>query len=207
MAKMKERFDAMREATLEKIRSAAVRLFSQKGLAATSVAEIAEAAGISTGLMYRYYKSKEELFGALVTEALSGLEQAGQLFEGEASPACAIRMFSEEIIKDLTDGEEFLQYMMMLSQPFIMNCDFPWMAEILERDKQLFCQIASSIERGQKLGQFKRGDPKQMAQHYFSVIQGVCTMKQFMKDDFNPPTVEMMTAFIIKEEDNHHEAK
>lgn len=206
MANRKERFDTMREATLEKIHSAAVVLFSKKGLSSTSVAEIAETAGISTGLMYRYYKSKEELFGSLVAEALQGLEQVGQLFEGELSPTDAIRMFSEEVIKDFTDNEEFMQYMMMLTQPFIMNYDFPWMAEILERDKLLFSQLAHLIERGQKAGQFKNGDPVQMAQHFFSLIQGICTMKHIMKHDFKPPTVEMMTAFIIKEEENQHEA-
>lgn len=205
MTKSKERFEAMREATREKIHSAAVKLFSQKGLAATSVQEIADTAQISTGLMYRHYKSKEELFGALVTEALVGLEQAGQFFESDIPPAEAIRMFAEEVLNEVSNGEEFTQYMMVLTQPFIMNQDFPWMREVLERDKIMFTQIARLIERGQTQGQFRNGDPYQMAQYYFSAIQGVCTMKHFLKDDFVPPTADMMIAPIIKEETNQYE--
>lgn len=189
----------MREATREKIHSAAIQLFSRKGLPATGVQEIADAAGISIGLLYRHYKTKDEVFSALVGEALEGLEKVGQLFESDFSPCAAIKIFVEELIGDL-DNEEFLQYMMLIMQPFIMNYNFPWMEDLLKRDKMLVDQLARLIKRGQDLGQFKGGMPERMAHHFFSEVQGIFTMKQFMKDAFIPPTAEMVTAFLMKEE-------
>lgn len=47
---------------INKIATASLRLFSQKGYAATSVEQIAEAAGIGKSTVYDYFPSKEEIF-------------------------------------------------------------------------------------------------------------------------------------------------
>ncbi|WBL37026.1 helix-turn-helix domain containing protein [Tepidiforma flava] len=49
------------EARRRSILEAAARVFSQKGIAAATMAEIAHEAGISPGAIYRYFASKEEL--------------------------------------------------------------------------------------------------------------------------------------------------
>src|SRR5215472_13795593 len=59
----------VREAQRGRIFAAATRVFAEKGLAAT-MAEIAEAAGVSQGLAYRYFASKDELIRAIVAEAM-----------------------------------------------------------------------------------------------------------------------------------------
>jgi AcrR family transcriptional regulator len=52
----------------QQIVDAAVQLFSRKGFEATTVGEIAAAAGISTGLIYHYARTKEDvLFLVLLT--------------------------------------------------------------------------------------------------------------------------------------------
>ena len=59
----------------------ALRLFSEKGFARTSVRDIAGAAGITDAAIYYHFASKRDLFEALfeergITSALSELEQA-----------------------------------------------------------------------------------------------------------------------------------
>jgi len=49
----------------ELILAAALELFERQGYDATAVPEIAEAAGVGTGTIYRYFATKEELFNAL----------------------------------------------------------------------------------------------------------------------------------------------
>lgn len=56
-----EKLEVIREQSRSKILSAALRLFSKKGFKNTSINDIAGEAGISKGLMYNYFKSKEEL--------------------------------------------------------------------------------------------------------------------------------------------------
>ena len=50
----------------DEITAAAFEAFAENGYAATRVEEVAKRAGISKGLMYLYFKTKEELFKAVV---------------------------------------------------------------------------------------------------------------------------------------------
>lgn len=52
--------------TLQKILEAARREFLAKGFRSASLRNIVKTAGVTTGAFYGYYKSKEELFDALV---------------------------------------------------------------------------------------------------------------------------------------------
>jgi AcrR family transcriptional regulator len=47
---------------INQIAKSALHLFAEKGFAATSVEEIADAAGIGKGTVYEYFSSKEEIF-------------------------------------------------------------------------------------------------------------------------------------------------
>jgi AcrR family transcriptional regulator len=61
-----------REAILE----AALRLFAERGYEATTVADIRELAGASTGSMYHHFASKEDIAAALRVEVLAGYQAA-----------------------------------------------------------------------------------------------------------------------------------
>src|SRR5918993_5277504 len=52
------------------IARAALELFVTRGFAATKLEDVAKAAGVSKGLPYVYFKSKEELFKAVIEEAI-----------------------------------------------------------------------------------------------------------------------------------------
>jgi AcrR family transcriptional regulator len=68
------------------IARAALDLFVSKGFAATKLDDVAKAAGVSKGLPYLYFKNKEELFKAVIVEAIGApLVLANELvdsFEG-----------------------------------------------------------------------------------------------------------------------------
>ncbi|MCK9304322.1 MAG: TetR/AcrR family transcriptional regulator [Bacteroidales bacterium] len=55
-----------REAARKKIMDSALELFALKGFHTTTISDIAEHAGISKGLMYNYFQSKEELLREIV---------------------------------------------------------------------------------------------------------------------------------------------
>ena len=48
------------------IAEAAFAAFAEKGYTATRVDDVARRAGVSKGLMYLYYKTKEDLFKAVI---------------------------------------------------------------------------------------------------------------------------------------------
>jgi AcrR family transcriptional regulator len=56
--------------TEEKIKKAALKLFTKKGFASTRTRDISEEAGINLALLNYYYRSKEKLFELVMTEIL-----------------------------------------------------------------------------------------------------------------------------------------
>ncbi len=60
------RYQRRKEDRPQEITEAAFSVFAEKGYAATRVEEVAKRAGVSKGLMYLYFKTKEELFKAVV---------------------------------------------------------------------------------------------------------------------------------------------
>lgn len=62
----------------QRLLDAAMRLFSSKGYAATSVRELVETAGVTKPVLYYYFKNKEGLYLALMQEALADFYQAAQ---------------------------------------------------------------------------------------------------------------------------------
>ena len=51
--------------TRQHILDVAMRLFSQQGVSATSLAQIAQAAGVTRGAIYWHFKDKSDLFGEI----------------------------------------------------------------------------------------------------------------------------------------------
>lgn len=72
----------------DQILSAAETCVMQKGFHNTTVQEIAVMAGISTGLIYRYFKGKSDIIEALVNKVVQRLQQkmkADSVLEGDSA--------------------------------------------------------------------------------------------------------------------------
>jgi AcrR family transcriptional regulator len=65
------RFQRRKEDRPAEITEAAMETFAEKGYAATRVEDVARRAGISKGLLYLYFKTKEELFKAVIRSFVS----------------------------------------------------------------------------------------------------------------------------------------
>jgi AcrR family transcriptional regulator len=71
-------------------------LFDERGMQDAPVEEIARAAGIARGLIYRHYSSKEELFVAAVTDYLAELaELLEAAIASESEPAKQLERLTE----------------------------------------------------------------------------------------------------------------
>jgi TetR/AcrR family transcriptional regulator len=63
-----------RPETVSRILATAERIFAEKGLAGARTDEIARAARVNKALLYYYFKSKDELYGAVVRSLFQGLQ-------------------------------------------------------------------------------------------------------------------------------------
>jgi AcrR family transcriptional regulator len=62
------------EITKEKIIATTVKIAMNKGFANTRTAEIAKEAGVSEGLIYKYYPTKNHLFSVIVNDTIQSLK-------------------------------------------------------------------------------------------------------------------------------------
>lgn len=69
--KTKAQFEEIRQRSIASIKQAALELFAHQGYHSTSISNIAKEAGISKGLMYNYFESKEALLISIIEEAVN----------------------------------------------------------------------------------------------------------------------------------------
>jgi AcrR family transcriptional regulator len=66
----KPRWERRKDARPQELLAAALKLFVERGFAATRLDDIAKSAGVSKGTLYLYFSSKEELFKTMVRESV-----------------------------------------------------------------------------------------------------------------------------------------
>ncbi len=142
-------------------------LFFTKGYKNTSIADIAAEAGISKGLVYRYFTSKEELILAEREETFSCLNG----FSSNPSPKDALLDFLNLSFR-LPGKDDYIGQIYVLYEA-ILEGDVN--TEEFNRDTvhnfgiRFFTPI---FEQGQKMGQLKDGDPAVLADMYWHIIVG-----------------------------------
>ena len=67
----KEQFEQIRESRQQQIMDAGLELFAEQGYANCSIAQLARHTGISKGLMYNYFESKEALLSSIIEDGIS----------------------------------------------------------------------------------------------------------------------------------------
>ncbi len=198
MARTHEQNEKMSLATKDKIMEAGLRLFSRKGFSMTSIKEIAQTAGISTGLIYRHFSTKEELFGELLKNTIIEMSKSIQFFDSDISPAQTFTKLASGLLEDIQSSEELSDYFLLITRCILEKEALPQMEEFKKADLLLFDKTAKLIEKGQKLGEFKQGNSFKLSFMFFSVIQGMANVKLFMGDKYIAPDVEDIMAFLLK---------
>ena len=87
--------------TKKKILDAALTLFSEKGYANVFVAEIAEAVGIKAPSLYKHYKSKQDIFNAILDEMKSSYDRQASMLNLNGNNASA----DAEIYASVSENE------------------------------------------------------------------------------------------------------
>ncbi|MBE0571189.1 MAG: TetR/AcrR family transcriptional regulator [Ignavibacteriaceae bacterium] len=73
MPRTKEQFEEIRKSSRQKILDAALEVFAKQGYNSATVDAIAKTARISKGLMYNYFKSKDEVLNELMIGMMDAL--------------------------------------------------------------------------------------------------------------------------------------
>jgi AcrR family transcriptional regulator len=84
----------------DRLREAALALFAEKGFAGTSVQDIVDAAGVTKGGMYHYFRSKEDLLYGIYAEVLQMQRDRLDRFADEEGPVEArLRAAAADVVR------------------------------------------------------------------------------------------------------------
>jgi AcrR family transcriptional regulator len=160
--------DAQRTNILEGAR----RAFARKGQAAT-MADVAQAAGVSQGLAYRYFASKEQLVHELVAHAL---EQAALATAPPSSdtPLTPGERLAQLITRLVEHRREHLELFQLLDQLLSAERAPSAIAELIRQHRASFLgELRQLIVQGQARGEVAPGEPDQLVIAITATLEGL----------------------------------
>ncbi len=190
-----EQFEEIRENRKFQIMEVALELFANQGYYATSISSIAKKAGISKGLMYNYFSSKEELVRGIV---YSGFEQMISLFDPERDGVLTkeeIEYFINGSFQMVQDNLQFWKFFMALMlQPSVSNIVSEIYAEVIPRIMETFKGYLISM--GVK-------DPEMEAWFYGALMDGISLNYVLNPDHFPLEGMKKMIIHKLTSENKH----
>ncbi|MCB7037199.1 TetR/AcrR family transcriptional regulator [Eggerthella sinensis] len=161
-----------RERRRQEILGEALRLFVRKGYAATKVSDIAEAVGMSTGLMFHYFDSKEKLYEELVKLGVEGPMGMVGAMAAEGDALSFFEGAAAGIMGFLRD-EPAMADMFVLMGNALMDEAVPEGARTLLAGLDVHTPTAEIVRRGQREGTIREGDPVALSIAFWCAIQGI----------------------------------
>ncbi len=159
-----------KEKRREEILRASLDLFICKGYAATKIKDIADAVGMSAGLLFHYFDSKEALYEELIKYGISG--PMGTMALAAGDPLAFFELAAKQIIQYI-ENEPFVAKMFILMSQANYNDAAPGKVKELLRDFDIYTPTARLIEQGQVGGTIRDGDPMALGIAYWCAIHGI----------------------------------
>jgi len=112
----KEQFAQIRKQSSDQIADAALELFAKNGFHLTSIERIAKMAGVSKGLIYNYFDTKDDLLRYVVSSAIEVGDQVLEEAENASlSPIDQLCKVIDDLFKLVGEKPRYWKLMVMLS--------------------------------------------------------------------------------------------
>src|SRR5216684_5992054 len=188
MAKSKE--DVVQEFRVQSIQEAAMRVISRKGMAAATMQEIAEEAGVAKGTIYLYFRDREELVEKTFETAI------GELHKRIDAALDAVGPFEQRLRAVITaklsffnENREFFRLYHTLRMPEGNAMQ--------QRRQKRACQpqyrarvekLAAVLKLAMDAGEVRPLDPKRLA--LFLIETSTAIVLERLSEDAPPPESE-----------------
>ncbi|MBP1157219.1 MULTISPECIES: TetR/AcrR family transcriptional regulator [unclassified Paenibacillus] len=157
----------------ELILSAAVELFAKKGLSATKISDIAKKSGMSHGLVYNYFRSKEEIYISLIDKSLKGFKKdleyvVSQPLNGYEKIVLLLHNININNLEEALFHQIFVDQ--FLTSDAVSEVLKSTVRAVMAANVEL---VASIFAEGQASGHFIEGDPRELAYYFLTYVQAM----------------------------------
>ncbi|MBU4567119.1 MAG: TetR/AcrR family transcriptional regulator [Desulfarculus sp.] len=153
---------------------AATELFSQNGFHATSTHQVAKLAEVSEGIIFYYFKTKEDILLEIFYDSFDKFLEAFKRIMDEAPTGLAILRAWVGLHFEAIDSRA--KNILLLVRDFpagLINEDSPHREAIMRRVNRLNQYLIAAIKKGQKDGSVGPCDPETSAMVLRSLLIGV----------------------------------
>ncbi|WP_042147187.1 TetR/AcrR family transcriptional regulator [Paucisalibacillus sp. EB02] len=167
-----EQLKDIREERKIQIMTGALKVFANNGIKQTKISMIAKEAGVSHGLVYHYFDSKEAVLYDTLLWAMevATIEQTLQeLNQTELSPLEQIKFFLTFALKEgNSDIFRVVQHIMKAD-------DIPQdIIDLVEQSGNVYIQFMFPLfVKGQELGEIIPGDTQELVEIFLNVLSGI----------------------------------
>jgi TetR/AcrR family transcriptional regulator len=143
--------------TRTEILSAARRVFAKKGLAGTSVREVASAANVNNAMIYYHFKDKDHLYRSVLNDSFSAMTDiwSDPVFTAKVPVRRKLKVYIERYIKFQMVNDDLRRIMAMEFAGSGGN--ITWICEEYFADN--FVRLTAIFKEGMRTGELKKFDP------------------------------------------------
>lgn len=166
------------QANRERLLEAADRMFREHGVE-VSVGEIADAAGVGRGTLFRNFKNKDELIAAVLAERLGEVLDFGRnLLEHDPDDAEVTFSFVAGLVQRQEENRALLQ---AVTDDFFHN-----MPELQRANVALLELFGATLARGKRAGAIR---PEATATDLLMLIKGLCMLDPVNQGPLPPEVI------------------
>lgn len=164
----------------ELIIEAAIKVFAEKGFDASSNRDIAKEANITTGLIYHYFKSKNDLLWATIEE--NPTRQLLRAIPPEISDLPThefLRSVAMNVL-ELTKSEKFIRLIRIYLSEVLRNPQIiPTGTNTIQKITET---ITKSLDTKMKSGDLRAGNPALIAQIFVGALMDIVLRNKIIKE-------------------------
>ena len=175
-----------RVARMELILDRAEQLFVDKGYAATSVNDIAEAADFSRTSIYQYFGSKEEIYLHILeryTDLLT--ERVREAASGSPTVPGKIRAFLDEIRRMIREKPNFFEMYFIQRHQVEPRLSAELKGRLNAKRRRLENVFREFYRRGIERGEVRRIRFKDASNLFFAQIMGMMLLHEYYGEEFD----------------------
>jgi AcrR family transcriptional regulator len=142
----------------ERIIQAASRVFARDGLERGRIDDIAREAGVGKGTVYEYFRSKENLFDAIVEGVI---KQSNQVFDSILREECSARAKLEWCLQELlrmTRSRHFNEGIILMTEIWAQGARGHWHgggSQLVDMYRQIHEKVKVVLKEGVVAGEFR----------------------------------------------------
>jgi AcrR family transcriptional regulator len=171
MPRTEEANQLIRESSRRRILDAALRVYARKGKEST-MAEVAEEAGVSQGLAYRYFPSKDAIFVALLRQMIRPPDEIHATVRNiPGTPAERLARIVSSMVERRRKDPEFYQFFNQVMSDDSLPPDI--MEKMKAQGPVVYKILRRLVVEGQATGEIAKDSPDKLVRAIIACLDGL----------------------------------